>query len=317
MITNDIRLAKQALQKDQLIAIPTETVYGLAGNAFSEQAVAKIFSLKKRPLYNPLIVHISLADYLEKVAKDIPSAAFTLAKAFWPGPLTMVLQKQAVIPDIVTAGKETVAIRVPDHPLTLDLLAQLDFPLAAPSANPFGSISPTRPEHVQAYFGDELELILDGGPCKRGIESTIIGFENGQPIVYRLGSLPVEAIKEKVGEVGTKTKSDSSPEAPGMLARHYAPSTETYLSGDMEQMVTSFTAKRIGVLRFQKPIRHPGIVQQEILSPSGDMQEAARNLYSAMHRLDQMGLDVILAERLPDEGLGRVINDKLERASKE
>lgn len=317
MITKDIIAARKALLQDKLVAIPTETVYGLAANAFSEQAVEKIFSLKKRPLYNPLIVHISSADYLEEVASDIPSEAMKLAHAFWPGPLTLVLKKQAVIPDIVSAGKDTVALRVPNHPLTLQLLAELDFPLAAPSANPFGSISPTRPEHVQTYFGDALEVILDGGPCKRGIESTIIGFEKEQPVVYRLGSLRLEAIKEKTGTVSVQTKNEEAPQAPGMLSRHYAPSTDTYLSGNIEQMIPTFPDKKIGVLAFQKHFRHPAIAHQEVLSPSGDVEEAARNLYSAMHRLDQMELDVILAERMPDEGLGKVINDKLERASQQ
>ena len=315
MITKDITRALQILRQDNLIAIPTETVYGLAANAFSERAVEKIFAMKKRPLFNPLIVHISSAGYLEKVAQHIPPAALTLAKTFWPGPLTLVLEKQSVIPDLVSAGKDTVALRVPDHPLTLELLSKLDFPLAAPSANPFGSISPTHPEHVQAYFGEKLEVILDGGPCKKGIESTIIGFENEQPIIYRMGSLSLESIEKKVGPIQMQTKSDDAPAAPGMLSRHYAPSTKTYLSDKVEQMITSFAGKRIGLLSFQEPIRNDSIVHQEVLSPSGDMEEAARNLYSAMHRLDQIGLDVILAERMPDEGLGRVINDKLERAS--
>ena len=177
MITTSLDIAKQKLNDDEIIGIPTETVYGLAGNAYSEIAIKKIFSLKKRPFYNPLIVHIKSAACLSDVASDIPEMAKKMAKEFWPGPLTLILKKQPIISNLITAGKETVAVRVPDHPLTLNLLAQLNFPLAAPSANPFGSISPTSAEHVSNYFKDDLSVVLDGGTCKKGLESTIIGFE--------------------------------------------------------------------------------------------------------------------------------------------
>ncbi len=244
MITTDLSLAKNALNNDKIIAIPTETVYGLAGNAYSEKAVEKIFSLKKRPFYNPLIVHIKSADYLNNVAREVPELAKKLANEFWPGPLTLVLKKRAIIPDLVTSGKDTVAIRIPNHPLILQLLAQLEFPLAAPSANPFGSISPTSAEHVDDYFKDSLDVILDGGKCEKGIESTIIGFEKNQPIIYRLGSLSIEQIENKIGNVLTKTHNDSSPSAPGMLSRHYAPSTDTYLTNDVQRLMQSYRGKK-------------------------------------------------------------------------
>ena len=173
MISKDINEAIEELQSDNIIGLPTETVYGLAGNAYSEKAIEKIFALKQRPLYNPLIVHIKSANFLSEVAAEIPEKAQILADAFWPGPMTLVLKKKSHIPGIVTAGKDTVAVRVPSHPIALDLLGQLDFPLAAPSANPFGSISPTCASHVFNYFGDRLKIILDGGDCQRGIESTI------------------------------------------------------------------------------------------------------------------------------------------------
>lgn len=166
MITHDIELAIQTLDADNLIAIPTETVYGLAANAYSENAVEKIFALKKRPHYNPLIIHIDSIDSLSRVAKNIPEKALILARAFWPGPLTLLLEKLPHIPDLITAGHPTVAVRVPDHPMTLELLRRLEYPLAAPSANPFGSISPTTAKHVEGYFGDELRVILDGGQCQ-------------------------------------------------------------------------------------------------------------------------------------------------------
>jgi L-threonylcarbamoyladenylate synthase len=316
VITTDLNLAKNALNSNDIIAIPTETVYGLAGNAYNEAAIEKIFSLKKRPFYNPLIVHIKSAEFLTQVACDIPDIAIKLANEFWPGPLTLVLKKQPVIPDLVTSGMDTVAIRVPNHALTLNLLNQLDFPLAAPSANPFGSISPTSALHVSNYFKDYLEIILDGGECEKGIESTIIGFENNEPIVYRLGSITIEEIEKKVGKVLTKTTSDTTPMAPGMLSRHYAPLTDTYLTSDIEKLIQSYPDKKIGLLLFQTHLNHTSVVSQEILSKSGNLKEAAKNLYATMHRLDKLNLDMIIAERLPDVGLGKTINDKLQRATK-
>ncbi|MDA8692528.1 L-threonylcarbamoyladenylate synthase [Saprospiraceae bacterium] len=317
MISKDIGEAAEELQSDNIIGLPTETVYGLAGNAYSEIAISKIFAVKQRPLFNPLIVHIKSANFLSEVAIEIPEKAQILANAFWPGPMTLVLKKKSHIPDIVTAGKDTVAIRVPSHPLALDLLGQLDFPLAAPSANPFGSISPTCALHVFDYFDDRLKVILDGGECQRGIESTIIGFENEVPIIYRLGSLSVDLIQDKVGPIKTKMHNgENAPEAPGMLSRHYAPSTETYLSEDVDKMIEMHSHKKIGLLLFKEFKKSIPIEQQEVLSKNGDTSEAAKNLYAAMHRLDKLNLDLIIAERLPDIGLGRTLNDKLERASK-
>lgn len=316
MITKDIIKAQQKLINDDLIALPTETVYGLAGNAYSETALKKIFDLKKRPQYNPLIVHIKSADYLPQVAKNISPIAQKLADYFWPGPLTLVLEKQPIIPDLVTAGKKTVAVRVPNHSMTLTLLNQLDFPLAAPSANPFGSISPTCAEHVFNYFENELEIILDGGACEKGIESTIIGFENNQPILYRHGSVSVEDIEKIAGKVLIATNNDSKPNAPGMLSRHYAPSTDTYFTNNVNELIKSFPDKKIGLLLFKDEIIDKKDLLQEILSKTGNFNEATKNLYAAMHRLDNSNLDVIIAERLPDVGLGKTINDRLERAIK-
>lgn len=317
MITTDLDLAIQALTANEIIAIPTETVYGLAGNAFNETAIEKIFQLKKRPFYNPLIVHISSANYLDQVARDIPLLAKSLAAQFWPGPLTLILKKQPGIPGLVTAGKDTVAIRVPNHPLTLRLLTQLDFPLAAPSANPFGSISPTAAGHVAGYFKDNLKVILDGGACEKGVESTIIGFEDEQPVLYRHGAVPLEEIEKVAGNVLQKIKgSGHDVAAPGMLSRHYSPATNTYLTGDVREYIRSFRDKKIGLLLFKDAVRDPAISHQEILSPTGDLNEAARNLYAALHRLDHLNLDAIIAERFPEHGLGKTINDRLQRAVK-
>ena len=316
MLSKDLNKAKEALLKNELIAIPTETVYGLAGNAFNETAIKKIFELKKRPLFNPLIIHLKSVEYLHDIACDIPDIALKLANEFWPGPLTLVLKKQDHISDLISAGKKTVAVRVPSHPLTLALLEALDFPLAAPSANPFGSISPTNAEHVLNYFGKELNIILDGGECEKGLESTIIGFENDQPVLYRHGSISIEDIEKITGKLNIIIHSEKAPNSPGMFSRHYAPKTDSYLTENIPELLKSFEKKKVGLLLFQNPIQKNNNITQEILSKSGDFAEAAKNLYAAMHRLDQNSLDVIIAEILPNIGLGKTINDKLERATK-
>lgn len=315
-ISNNINSAKQILEQDDLVAIPTETVYGLAANIYSEIAIKKIFETKKRPFYNPLIVHIESIHQLDKIATSIPEKAWKLATAFWPGSLTLVLQKNSQISDLITAGKETVAVRVPDHPLTLALLQTLDFPLAAPSANPFGSISPTQVEHVTAYFPNEIKMVLDGGKCKNGIESTIIGFENDQPILYRLGSISLEEIESVIGSVLIKTSNEQSPNAPGMLSKHYAPNTDTIVVTDIKKELIKYPNSKIGVILFQDTIDFQSTVIKEILSKKGDLKEASSKLYAAMHRLDKQNLDLIIAEKFPEYDLGNSINDRLLRATK-
>ncbi len=315
IISKDIAKAISILNSEELVAIPTETVYGLAGNIFSKKAINLIFSTKKRPLFNPLIVHIPEADRLSTIASRIPEKAKLLADAFWPGPLTLVLPKQNTIPDLITAGKSTVAVRVPNHPVTLELLRKLDFPLAAPSANPFGSISPTTAQHVNDYFENDIQMVLDGGPCQQGIESTIIGFEGEEPVVFRLGSTSLEAIENIVGPVTIKNKKEIAPDAPGMLDRHYAPLTKTILSDDILTSVASNKGKKIGVLAFTSRFNDEAIYYQIVLSERGDTAEAAANLYDALHQLDKQGMDLIIAERLPDKELGKSINDRLQRAT--
>jgi L-threonylcarbamoyladenylate synthase len=315
IVSKDISKAADILKEEGLVAIPTETVYGLAGNIYSEKAIKAIFEMKQRPFYNPLIVHIKSIAQLDELAKDIPKKARLLADKFWPGSLTMVLKKQDSVPDLVTAGKDSVAIRVPNHYATLALLAVLDFPLAAPSANPFGSISPTSAFHVVDYFGDELKMVLNGGTCQNGIESTIIGFENEEPVLYRLGSISVEDIEGVIGKIQIKNKKESAPNAPGMLSKHYAPATTTFLKSDVAQFINGFPEKRIGLLLFKDKIKSATVIHQEVLSEKGDLKEAASNLYAAMHRLDTKELDMIVAEQFPDFELGKSINDRLERAT--
>lgn len=315
MISKDLNLAVSILNKDGIIGLPTETVYGLAGNIFSESAIKEIFEVKQRPLYNPLIVHVKNIDEINKIAVDIPPVAFELASKFWPGPLTLLLKKNTLVPDIVTSSKSTVAVRIPKHPMALDLLNKLDFPLAAPSANPFGMISPTKAAHVENYFNEKL--ILDGGTCETGIESTIVGFIGNDVIIYRLGGITIDEIESVSGEVKLFNKSEEMPEAPGMLSKHYAPQTQLYLTNDLENHKLMFSTKRIGLILYNKSVENlPNKWIEFVLSPKSDLAEAAAQLYSTLHQLDKMNLDCIIAEQFPDVGLGCVINDKLSRASK-
>ena len=323
IISKDILKAVALLNAEEVVAIPTETVYGLAGNIYSEKAIKAIFEIKKRPFFNPLIVHIPSVDYLNTIVEYVPEKAKLLAEAFWPGPITLVLKKKNNIPNIITAGKDTVAVRVPNHPVTLELLNQLDFPLAAPSANPFSSISPTTAEHVDTYFKDSIKMVLDGGACKSGIESTIIGFENDQPIIYRLGSTAIEDIEAVIGTIDIKNtvtkqsrrENEIIPDAPGMLERHYAPKTETVLTNNVLDTIKKFPSKRIGLLVFNSEVDSDLIHIQIVLSKQGNLAEAASKLYDALHQLDKENLDIIIAERLPNNGLGKSINDRLQRAT--
>ena len=314
IISKDIFKAVNILNQEGLVAIPTETVYGLAGNIYSKKAINKIFEIKQRPLYNPLIVHVKSIEQLDELAKDIPEKAKLLAETFWPGSLTLVLKKQSSVPDLVTSGKDSVAIRIPNHPTALAVLKLLNFPFAAPSANPFGGISPTTALHVASYFNNKIPMVLDGGNCKNGIESTIIGFENDEAVLYRLGSITIEDVEKVIGKIKIKNKNQNNPLAPGMLIKHYAPSTATFLADDVTQFIKIISGKKVGLLLFKEKITSADIKHQVILSEKGDFKEAASKLYSAMHRLDKLNLDFIVAERFPDSGLGKVINDRLERA---
>lgn len=316
MISNDINLAVQHLNKNGIIGFPTETVYGLAGNAFNTAAIHKIFDVKKRPTFNPLIVHIKGIEDLDKVATEIPSIAYELANVFWPGPLTFILKKQPHIPDLVTANQDTVAVRVPNHPIALELLNKLDYPLVAPSANPFTSISPTTANHVEDYFANQIDMVLEGGICKAGIESTIVGFNNNKVVLYRLGALPVEAIEKITGSLIVSNKKEKKTITPGMFLKHYAPKTDFILTRNVKEELDWYSGKKIGLLLFNEfePDFNPTF--QRVLSEDGDLKQAASKLYEVLHELDKMNLEVIIAERFPEYGLGNSINDRLERASK-
>lgn len=311
------------------MAIPTETVYGLAANALNPNAVAKIFEAKKRPSFDPLIVHIPDQSQLNKYAYQIPEEAQKLAEQLWPGPLTMVLPKRDVVPDLVTSGLDTVAIRSPRHPLTYQLLQSLDFPLAAPSANPFGYLSPTQPAHVADQLGSEVDYILDGGPAKVGLESTIISFSDPSKIeLLRAGGYPREEIEEILGQtLSVRTHSSSNPRAPGMLAQHYSPHTPLLIIDVDEKTnevdifkhvfpIDKIQSARIAHIAFDlsKPRPHWASSYYK-WSENGDLRQAAARLFALLRTLDQMKYDLIVAERVPETGLGTAINDRLARAA--
>lgn len=310
-IGKDLTFAKTLLRNGELVAIPTETVYGLAANALREDAAIKIFETKNRPQFDPLIVHVAHIHQLDNLVDSIPLAAQKLMDRFWPGPLTLLLKKKPIVPDLITSGLDTVGVRCPDHPLTHQLLSELEFPLAAPSANPFGYISPTTPQHVNQQLGNSLEYILDGGPCRVGLESTIVGFENGI-VIHRLGGLSVEDMEAVVGPLKLELNSSSNPKAPGQLKSHYSP-TKKLVFGKINT-ATQRASQKVGVIAFQRPVAvHAD--EQIILSPTGSLTEAAKNLFGALRQMDTSNVDIILAEPVPDIGLGRAINDRLQRAA--
>lgn len=298
------------LRNGGLVGIPTETVYGLAANGLNAEAVLKIFAAKKRPSFDPLILH-STKDQIFHWAKEIPEQAKALADAFWPGPLTLVLPKSDEVPFEVTSGLNTVGLRVPDHELTLELLESIDFPLAAPSANPFGYISPTTAQHVVNQLGNAVDYVLDGGACQVGIESTIVGFENSRPVIYRLGGLTREAIEHVIGSVDVQINQASNPKAPGMILVHYAPKKPLILVDDFSAIKDD---PMTAYMLFGESL-DVDAERQFYLSETGDFFEAAARLYALMRQLDDAEFTRIVAKKLPEISLGPAINDRLFRAS--
>lgn len=315
MISKSLDKAIELLRNDEVIGLPTETVYGLAGNAYSKKAIRTIFQLKKRPFNNPLIVHIGNLRQLKEISQEIPSKAQILASKFWPGPLTILLEKSTKIGDLVTAGQETVAVRMPNHPLTLDLLNQLEFPLVAPSANPYQSISSTSAKHVERYFGNQAVFTLDGGESTNGLESTIVGFEGEEVIVYRLGAIPLEELERTVGRVYLNEVKKNGIVSPGMATKHYSPKTPVIFTDSLSEQIEQFKTEDVAIICFDKlpVINH--MESSIIYSFQGHLGNAAKRLYGLLHELDERNLACILIEKFPDHGLGRTLNDRLKRAS--
>lgn len=313
-ITSDVREAADVLKAGGLVAFATETVYGLGANALDARAVAGIFAAKERPFFDPLIVHVADRGQVRDLAADVPAVAGQLMSRFWPGPLTLVLPKRDVVPDLVTAGLDSVGLRLPGHPLARELIAIAGCPVAAPSANLFGHVSPTTAAHVAEQLGDRIDLILDGGPCRVGLESTVVDCTGARPILLRPGGTTQEALEAVIGPIEVRTSSGpgSVAPAPGMLERHYSPRTPIRYA-DLAQ--DSFPSGRVGVLSFRGTPVDRLAASAVALSPGGDLAEAASRLFAALRQLDAAQLDLILAEPFPDSGLGRAINDRLRRAA--
>ena len=309
----DLIKAQKILENGDLVAIPTETVYGFAANALDPLAVSKIYAAKNRPSFDPLIIHVGKIEDFKTYTVDFPVQLMHLAEKFCPGPITFLVKKSEIIPEITTSGLEKVAIRIPKHPLTLELLNKLNFPLAAPSANPFGYVSPTTAAHVYEQLGERIPYILDGGPCKVGLESTIVGCENENLIIYRKGGLDLDELRKVFsGEILIKDHSSSNPQAPGMLSKHYSPKKRIEIL-DETTILDLIDKKSTGLLRYNTPIE--GFENQIVLSGKSDLNEAAFRLFDALRQFDKMDIQKVYIELVPEKGLGIAINDRLRRAA--
>ena len=307
------------LHAGELVGIPTETVYGLAADASNPQAVAKIFAAKGRPNDHPVIVHIAGADQIDDRAIDVPDAARKLAQAFWPGPLTLILKRQPHVPDAVTGGQDTVGLRAPSHPLTHELLVRFQGGLAAPSANKFGHVSPTTAEHVRTEFGPEVPLVLDGGPCEVGVESTIVSLAFERPMLLRPGGIAREAIETVLGcKLEHHQKAETAKvRASGLLDSHYAPRT-TLVTGPLPRLIEEARlhgerGERIALIARGRAPSHPAATHCEAMP--ADPEGYARELYSTLRRLDGQGFDALLLESPPTTPEWLAVNDRLMRAA--
>lgn len=307
----------QLLRNDDVVVVPTETVYGLAASICSDKALQKVFDIKQRPLSNPLIVHLADPADLLVYAGSVPGEVWRLVEKFCPGPISFVLPAAEEISPLIRGGQSTVALRIPNHPLTLQLIRELGSPLAAPSANRYMGLSATSATMVELAMPELKGKIIDGGRCTAGLESTIIGFEEGEPVIYRLGCITrgqIEKVLERAVRYAGKESSEQ-PKAPGMQLRHYAPQTPMIVTNRMIETLNQLSSAKVAVLGFNNLITHPAIIAQELLSPEGNPEEAAHRLYYLLHLLDQMKPDVIVAEWLPEGEMGQAINDKLRRGA--
>lgn len=313
MTSAEMRRAAEVLRSGGLVAFPTETVYGLGADASNSEAAARIFEVKNRPFFDPLIVHVGSLSHALKFA-EFNATALQLARQFWPGPLTLVLPKKSGLADLVTSGLPTVGLRVPAHPAALDLLETSGLAVAAPSANPFGFLSPTTAEHVRTFLGNRVDMILDGGECSTGVESTILDVTGSVPVLLRPGGLALEAVRSFIGDVRSALMPQDRPSAPGQLDSHYAPRTPLEILS-FDRIAADPRLSSAALLLARDPARALAAHAVEVLSPDGSLRRAAQNLFAAMHRLDQSGARIILAEPVREEGLGLAIMDRLRKAS--
>lgn len=300
----------EIIKKGGLVAFPTETVYGLGADAFNPAAVASIFEAKQRPFFDPLIVHIADFSDIGRVTTGIDKKTYKLVEKFWPGPLTVILPKNSSVPDIVTSGLDTVAVRMPRHETALTLIRESGTPIAAPSANRFSCLSPTTSRHVMEQIGNAVQMILDGGSCAVGIESTIVKITPSGIHLLRPGGVAAEAIEECFGERIVAGQSGSKPEAPGQMDYHYSPAKPVLITEKLP-----LDDKKGGFLFFKKPACDYPEERSFILSERGDLREAAANLFSHLHSLDSLDINRIYAQPVPEEGLGLGIMDRLKKAS--
>lgn len=306
-----IKKAAAIIRRGGVVAFPTETVYGLGADGLSPLACARVFEIKGRPRFDPLILHECSPARARRLFSRVPAAARRLMDKFWPGPLTLVLPKAAAVPDIVTAGLKTVAVRVPASPAALALIKAAGRPVAAPSANRFGRLSPTTAAHVRKQLGSAPDMILDGGKAAIGVESTIITFQGGHPVLLRPGGLPLEEIEKITGPAAAPVRAGKKPLAPGCLKKHYAPAAKLRI---IDRGAKVKEGRRAAYLAFsQKPAGK--FAATAVLSRSGDLRQAAAALFGALHRLETSGARVIYAEKVPPHGLGRAIMDRLRRAA--
>ncbi len=325
-----IARAAEVIRRGGLVAFPTETVYGLGGDALNPEAVARIFEAKGRPAHDPIIVHVAEAKDLNSVAQEVPSVAWRLVEAFWPGPLTLVLRRADKVPLVVTAGGETVAVRCPAHPVALALIRAAGTPIAAPSANRFGHTSPTTAQHVLDDLDGRFDLLLDGGPTPVGVESTVLDLTGEVPTILRPGGLPREALEAVLGKVAVRERQPKGEEplpSPGLLDRHYAPHAELWLfMGPPDEVLAAMrrearlareAGKRVGLLVADEDVERvadgEGLVKS--VGPAGDLEAVARRLFAALRALDAQQPDIILARDFPPAGLGLAVHDRLVRAA--
>ncbi len=310
MIGSDIERATNLLRSGEVVALPTETVYGLAAHAHKTEAIEQIFQIKNRPQSNPLILHVAHLSDAKKYAQAWTAKASALAQAFWPGPLTLVLPKSDKVDPVINAGLEQVAIRMPRHNMIRQVISNLGAPIVAPSANLYGQVSPTLAEHVERHLGDKIPYILDGGPCSEGLESTIVAVSESKCTVLRHGSLPVEYIEKVVGPTNTFIEATETPIAPGMVPFHYAPTTPISIIKAADISTIPSTVK--GMLISQQPAESGEWGRQEIMSPS----DAAKKLYACLHEADNAPvIEHIYFIPFEEAGVGRAINDRMKRAA--
>lgn len=309
----NIKRSANVIKSGEIVAFPTETVYGLGADGLNPTAVSKIFEIKKRPSFNPLILHVASINQIIDLVEINNKLVEKLTESFWPGPLTIVLPKRNIVPDIVTAGNPTVAVRMPRHPVALELIKASGRPIAAPSANTFGFLSPTTAEHVEKQLGEKIEFILDGGKSDVGVESTIIEIVGEVIYILRPGGISIEQLKKFSKNVKIKETDPENPTAPGQLIQHYAPKVPIKFLDELnlkeikdKKLAALFLSENKTAIKFEKI---------EILSPTGEIHEAAANLFHHLHSLESLDVDLIIVEPIKEDGLGMAIMDRLRKAT--